>query len=62
MIDSKRKQYEAENRVRRLLSSIPENHIVDFYSLLDSNLKNNGSSKTVDEIMREAGVAEHRTH
>lgn len=48
-----KKRIEAENRVRKLVNSIPDDHIPDFINVMEQNLKNSGSLLSVYDILNE---------
>lgn len=48
-----RKQLEAENRVRKLVRTIPHDAIEDFIGIMEQNLKSSGSPLSVHDILEE---------
>jgi len=50
---STKKRMEAENRVRKFVHSIPDDHITDFIGVMEQNLKNSGSPLSVYDILKE---------
>jgi hypothetical protein len=58
MRNAERRRIEAENRVRKLITQIPSDYIADFFDDFNKNLRDNGSNKTVSDIMREHGMSQ----
>lgn len=54
-----RKRLEAENRVRKLVHSIPNDNIEDFIGIMEQNLKNSGSPLSVYDILNEERSQQH---
>lgn len=53
IIETSKSGKEAENRVRRFLSSIPEEDVSDFIVVMEKNLKSFGSNLSVGDIIKE---------
>lgn len=56
LTNTDRKRLEAENRVRKLVRTIPHDSIEDFISIMEQNLKSSGSPLSVYDILEEHSI------